>query len=182
MARAQHIPRTQNRGVEASRFNGCLTLHAHGDVVVHHGGRVGNAQVDEMTNPCSLRRGNRPQTGGKVDLTKFGSLGGAGMNHSHQLYKSSGRPNLVGIAGSVQRVAEYRCAAGGELPLRTGRTSARTMWPRSSRRGINLRPMYPVPPVMKTHRWFPLTSVSLRRSSPKSKELRRRHLLDWTGF
>jgi len=61
-ARAEHIPRPQDCGVEAGRADHLLTIGAHLDVKLHHRRGLGHTHVHEMLYACldrCLHRGLR---------------------------------------------------------------------------------------------------------------------------
>src|SRR5689334_20536141 len=85
VARTEDVPGAENGGVEASLADERFTAGAHGDVSLHHGRGVGDADVDEVANAGAAGSFDRDFSGSKVNTLKFGGLEGTGMGNTDEM-------------------------------------------------------------------------------------------------
>ncbi len=76
VSRSQHVPGAEDGGIQVAFLNHPFAFGAHRDVVLHHhGGRVGDAEVDEMMHAEFGASVDGFAGGDEVNSAKLGGFG-----------------------------------------------------------------------------------------------------------
>ena len=135
--RPEHVPGTQDCGVQTGRCDGVLAFGSNRDVGVHHRRRMRDAQINEVAQfPHILRPRSHP-IGRKEG--RLGEIPQPWRGWDEPLppiaqrcpRERSGRRSFP-----VERIAENWSAPCRKFFFRTDAPRARTSWPRSRRREI----------------------------------------------
>src|SRR4029077_20425750 len=117
MPRAEDVPGTQDRGIQAAGANHGFALLSNRNVGLHHRRGMGDANVDKVTNAPPARRCHGFPASHQVDAAELGCLGGAGMSHSDQLDESRGGLHPIAVTIGIQRVPLHQSAPRRHLRL-----------------------------------------------------------------
>ena len=117
MPRAEDVPGTQDRGIQAAGANHGFALLSNRNVGLHHRRGMGDANVDKVTNASPDRRCHGFPASHQVDAAELGCLGGAGMSHSDQLDESRGGLYSIAVTIGIQRVSlAPKCTPAAPAP------------------------------------------------------------------
>lgn len=115
MSGAKDVPRAKDGRIHTALPQKSFALRADLYICLHHGRRMGNAQINEVLDARLCGGANGAAGGDEVDAAEFGCFRRAGMSDSDQLNEGVGRLDLLSVGVVIKSIAKNRLAAGGEL-------------------------------------------------------------------
>src|SRR5262252_1081356 len=114
----EDVPGTKDGGVQTARADHHLAFRSHRNVRLHHGCRLGHAEIDEVREAQMCRRLDGLGCGYEFDGTEFSSPGRRRMGDAYQMNKRVRRANEVLVRMSVEGVPGYDFASAREIAFR----------------------------------------------------------------
>jgi hypothetical protein len=105
MTRPEDVPGTYERRLHPGGPHEALPLGTGGDIRLHDGSWLGDAQVEEVPDARSPRRRGRLADGDEIDRTELFRFGRPRMRNPDELNEGVARRDLPGERRAVERVA-----------------------------------------------------------------------------